>query len=211
MESDGRTQLRADAARNVTRITDAAYVVFAGRGAAGSMEDVAAEADVGIATVYRRFPRKVDLLRIVLYRRWDEVITPGLARAKDEFNPREAMRIALEVAVEFVANDRVMLSAAADAGLMTMDLAQRFGEPVGDVLRRGQRAGVFRTDLVDDDIARVVLMLFATLPTFDEGSDGWRRYLDLMLDVLTAQTTALAPPSPVHEHQPNLPPIEHAT
>jgi AcrR family transcriptional regulator len=175
------------------------------------MEDVAAEADVGIATVYRRFPRKVDLLRIVLHRRWDEVITPGLARATEEVNPREAMRIALEVAVQFVVNDRVMLSAAADAGLMTMDLAQRFGEPVGDVLLRGQRAGVFRADLVTEDIPRLVLMLFATLPTFDEGSAGWRRYLDLMLVALTTPGTSLAPPSPVHEHQPNLPPVEDAT
>jgi hypothetical protein len=46
-------------------------------------------------------------------------------------------------------------------------------------------------------------MLFATLPSFDLGSDGWRRYLDLVLDALSGQTTALTPPSPVHEHQPN--------
>jgi hypothetical protein len=88
---------------------------------------------------------------------------------------------------------------------MTMELAQQFGEPVGDVLARGQRAGVFRADLVWEDLPRLVLMLFATLPTFDGGSDGWRRYLDLMLDALTARTTALAPSSPVREHQPNLP------
>jgi AcrR family transcriptional regulator len=160
---------------------------------------------VGVATVYRRFPSKADLLRPVLQRRWDELIPPALARAQSEVDPREAMRIALEGAVRFVVNDRAMLAAAADAGLMTMELAQQFGEPVGDMLRRGQRAGVFRADLVTEDLQRVVLMLFATLPTFDGGSDGWRRYLDLMLDALTSQTTALAPPSPVHEHQPNLP------
>jgi len=35
-------------------------------------------------------------------------------------------------------------------------------------------------------------------------------YLDLVLDALTAQTTALTPPSPVHDHQPNLPAVKEA-
>jgi AcrR family transcriptional regulator len=205
MAARGAPRLRVDAARNVERITDAAYLAFSRSGSAGSMEDVAAEAGVGIATVYRRFPCKADLLRVVLYRRWDEVITPALVRAAEEPDPREAIRIALDGAVGFVLGDRAMLAAAADAGLMTMELGQRFGKPVADVLQRGRDAGVFRPDLVEEDIARVVLMLFATLPTFDHGSDGWRRYLDLLLDALTGQVTTLAPPSPVHEHQPNLP------
>ena len=50
--------LRADAARNVERIIDAAQRVFARAGSAAVMEDVAAEAGVGVATVYRRFPTK---------------------------------------------------------------------------------------------------------------------------------------------------------
>jgi AcrR family transcriptional regulator len=210
MATNNTQQLRTDAARNIERITEAAYVVFTGRGRAGSMEDVAAEAGVGIATVYRRFPRKLDLLRTVLYRRWDEVMTPALSRAGEELDACAAMRIALEGAVRFVVEDRAMLSAASDLGLMTMDLAERFVEPVGEVLRRGQRAGVFRADLVAEDIPRLVLMLFATLPSFDPESEGWRRYLDLMLDAITARATSLTPPSPVREHRPNLPAAQEA-
>jgi AcrR family transcriptional regulator len=197
------TELRADAARNVERIADAACVVFV-RDGGGSMEDVAAEAGVGVATVYRRFPRKTDLLRVVLSRRWEETMTPALSRAEAETDPREALRLAFDGAIRFVVDDGGMLSAASDAGLLNMDLAHRFVEPVGEVLRRGQREGIVRTDLVEDDVPRLVLMLFATLPSFDFGSDGWRRYLDLMLDALTARTTALAPPTPVHDHQPNI-------
>src|SRR5258705_397277 len=58
---------------------------------------------------------------------------------------------------------------------------------------------------VEDDIPRLALMLFATLRTFEPGSDGWRRYLDLMLDALAGDTTPLTPPSPLQEHVPNLP------
>jgi AcrR family transcriptional regulator len=198
----GALRLRADAARNVARIVDAAQVVFSTSGRAASMDDVAAAAGVGIATVYRRFPTKQDLLRTVLERRWDDVIDPALQRAEQEAEPREALQLALEGAVLFMTSDHVMVSAAADLGLMTMDLARRFCEPVAEILRRGQRDGTFRTDLVQDDIPRLVLMLFGTLPSFAPGSDGWRRYLGLMLDSLTAETTELAQPTPVHDHQP---------
>lgn len=73
-------RLRADAARNVERIVDAAHVVFSASGRVASMDDVAAAARVGVATVYRRFPTKQDLLRTVLERRWDELINSALAR-----------------------------------------------------------------------------------------------------------------------------------
>jgi AcrR family transcriptional regulator len=86
------------------------------------MQEIAAEAGVGIATVYRRFARKGDLLRTVLDRCWDKVITPALSHATEEVDPREAMRIAFEGALRFVVNDRAMLSAASEAGLMMMDL-----------------------------------------------------------------------------------------
>jgi AcrR family transcriptional regulator len=200
----GRKQLRADAARNVERIVAAAHVVFSTPGAAASMDDVAAAAGVGIATVYRRFPTKQDLLRTVLESRWDELIDSALRRAEQEAEPREALRLALEGAVLFMASDPVMVSTASALGLMTMDLARRFCDPVAEILRRGQRDGTFRTDLVQDDIPRLVLMLFGTLPSFAPGSDGWRRYLDLMLDSVSAKTktTELAPPTPVHDHQP---------
>jgi AcrR family transcriptional regulator len=198
----GPVKLRADAARNVGRIVEAADVVFATSGRAASMDDVAAAAGVGIATVYRRFPTKQDLLRTVLERRWDAVVDPALRRAEQEAEPREALRLALEGAVLFMTSDPLMVSAASDLGLMTMDLARRFCDPVAEILRRGQGDGTFRTDLVQDDIPRLVLMLFGTLPSFAPGSDGWRRYVDLMLDSVAAGTTELAPPTPVHDHHP---------
>jgi AcrR family transcriptional regulator len=170
------------------------------------MEQVAQAAGVGIATVYRRFPSRSDLLRGVLERRWEETIMPALRQATDERDAREGMRLALEGAIRFVADDRAMLSVASDLGLMTTDLAQRFCEPVAGILERGQRDGLFRPDLVPDDIPRFVSMLFGALGTVDPESDGWKRYLDLMLDLITATRSVLAPVTPVPEHQPVLPP-----
>jgi len=86
--------LRADAARNVERIIDAAQRVFARAGSAAVMEDVAAEAGVGVATVYRRFPTKEVLLRAVLDRSFDEFLG-ATSHAEHEADPRVAMHLAL--------------------------------------------------------------------------------------------------------------------
>jgi AcrR family transcriptional regulator len=196
--------LRADAARNVERIIDAAQRVFARAGSAAVMEDVAAEAGVGVATVYRRFPTKEVLLRAVLDRSFDEFLGTT-TQAQHEADPRVAMRLALTGAVAFLTEDPNTIAAATSSGLWTMDMAYRFCEPVGQIVRRGQKAGVFRRDLVPDDVPRIMLMLIGTLPSFYPESDGWRRYVDLILDMLTTSRTKLSAVSPVRDHRPPLP------
>ena len=57
--------MRADARDNRARILTAAEEVF-GRSPGASTDDVAKLADVGIATVFRHFPTKVELLEAVL-------------------------------------------------------------------------------------------------------------------------------------------------
>jgi hypothetical protein len=89
---------------------------------------------------------------------------------------------------------------------MTTELAKQFCEPVAGILEQGQRDGVFRPDLMPDDIPRFVSMLFGVLGTIDPESDGWERYVDLMLDLITATRSEVAPVTPVFEHQPVLPP-----
>jgi AcrR family transcriptional regulator len=202
-------QLRTDAVRNAARIVTSAQRVFTRLGPGAAMEDVAADAGVGVATVYRRFPSKEALLRVVLDRRFDDVVGGALERAEHESDARKAMRAALRGAVSFVADDANTMAAATNSGVMTMDLAHRFFAPVAAIVRRGQGDGVFRDDLVAEDVPRIVLMLVGTLPSFEDGSDGWSRYLDLIIDMLTADRSRLSPASPVRDHQP--PPLVYQT
>ena len=58
--------LRRDAELNLGRILVAARDVFAEEGFEASMESIAARADVGVGTLYRRFPNKADLLNAVV-------------------------------------------------------------------------------------------------------------------------------------------------
>ena len=58
--------LRRDAEVNLGRILVAARDVFAEQGYEASMEAIAARADVGVGTLYRRFPNKADLFDAVV-------------------------------------------------------------------------------------------------------------------------------------------------
>jgi len=57
--------LRRDAELNLARILEAARDVFAEHGYEASMEQIASRAEVGIGTLYRRFPNKADLCAAV--------------------------------------------------------------------------------------------------------------------------------------------------
>jgi AcrR family transcriptional regulator len=198
--------LRADAARNVQRIIDAAHVVFSRGGHSVPIEEIAAEAGVGLATLYRRFPHKEDLVKAVLTQRLAAALGPVLEQADREPDPRKALLFALAAGVSCAAQERGTLAAASSIGALTMDVAWQFVEPLRAVIRRGQETGVFRHDLVDEDIPRILLMILGTLPSFEPNSDGWRRYLELLMDAVAPTGTAspLPPPMPVRDHSPRL-------
>ena len=50
-----------------------------------------------------------------------------------------------------------------------------------------------RADVVPDDLPRIVVMLNSLLWTMDPGSEGWRRYVALMLDAITTEGHPLPP------------------
>ena len=60
-----RRPKRADARRNHDALLDAARDVFAQHGANASLEEIARRANVGIATLYRNFPTRRELLEAV--------------------------------------------------------------------------------------------------------------------------------------------------
>src|SRR4051812_30386220 len=60
------TALRTDAEKNRLAILRTARRVFAERGTGVRLDDIAREAGVGIATLYRRYPQRDDLVVAVL-------------------------------------------------------------------------------------------------------------------------------------------------
>jgi AcrR family transcriptional regulator len=60
--------MRADAQRNYDRLLEAAGLAFEEHGAAAALDDIARRAGVSIATLYRHFPTRQDLLEAVFLR-----------------------------------------------------------------------------------------------------------------------------------------------
>src|SRR5437588_10028121 len=65
--------LRADAARNLELILEAAEEAFAEKGQEACVADIAARAGVGQATIFRRFETKEDLIAAVFARKIGQI------------------------------------------------------------------------------------------------------------------------------------------
>jgi hypothetical protein len=61
-----------------------------------------------------------------------------------------------------------------------------------------RRAARVRTsDIVAEDLQRIIAMLHSVLPTMDTASDGWRRYVTFILNAMsTAEPRQAAPSEP---------------
>jgi AcrR family transcriptional regulator len=191
--------LRADAARNAARILRAAREVYGEQGPDAPIEAIARRAGVGERTLYRRFPTKGDLVRAALDQSIAEDLSPVIEQARAAENPLRGLTDLIEAATSLGAREHNILAAARNAGSLTADVSTELNEALGDLLRRAQEAGLVRADVVSDDLPRIVVMLNSVLWTMDLGSDGWRRYVALMLDAITTDDRRpLPPPTPLH-------------
>ena len=154
-----RRPLRADAQRNYDRLIRAARDVFTARGSEASMEEIAKTADVGVGTLYRHFPRRIDLVEAV-YR--EDVA--GLVSLADSVaataEPMDALRQWLDGFVRYAQAKRVFLTELHEAFEKDPDLALSLREQIraaaGVVLKRAQEAGVARDDIDAADLMQLV-------------------------------------------------------
>jgi AcrR family transcriptional regulator len=187
--------LRADAARNVERILRAARGVYAELGPEAPVDAVARRAGVGERTLYRRFPTKADLVRAALDQSIAEDLIPVIEEARDADDPLRGLSQLIEAAISLGAREHHLLNAAHRAGSLTPDISNSLDEALNDLVRRGQRIGRVRADLVADDIPRLIAMLYSVLSTMESNSDGWRRYVALILDAISISERKPLPPA----------------
>ena len=104
--SDGTAaqRLRSDAERNRERIIAAARTVFARDGLNASMASVARETGVGIATMFRHFPTKEELVAAVFADRMD-AYADAVATALDDPDPWDGLVGYVETACAMQAAD----------------------------------------------------------------------------------------------------------
>jgi len=191
--------LRVDAERNRGRIVDAAQAAFAERGLDVPLEDVAGRAGVGIATLYRRFPTRDDLIGACFERRLADY-AHAAEEALEAVDPWDGFCGYVARICSMQAADRglkdVLTRTFPTARILEEHRSRGYALSVR-VIERAQAAGRLRADFVPEDL---VLLLMANAGVVqgagDAAPDAWRRFLGLMLDGLRANGAGPLPPPP---------------
>lgn len=182
--------MRADARRNYERLVDAARKVFADQGASASMEAIARQAGVGVGTLYRHFPKRIDVVEAV-YREDVDVVVNAAERGLSELDPWDALEAWLRAFVEYAQNKRIFLNELHEAFEKNPDLKSASRERIADacnrVLVRAQRAGEAREDIDGEDLMQLVSPMCISPTLTREQAD---RLLPMVLDGLRSAPAA---------------------
>ena len=188
-DAEGRP-MRADARRNYERLVAAAKDVFAAEGGGASMEAVARKAEVGIGTLYRHFPKRIDLVEAVYSSDVDELIQAA-EDALSQLEPWPAVVAFLEAFVRYAQSKRTFLNELREAFEKNPDLKsanrERIDAVTDLVIRRAQEAGVVRTDVDGADVTQL-LGPMCTSPTMTREQGD--RLLPMILDGLRAENAS---------------------
>ncbi|MCX4765982.1 MULTISPECIES: TetR/AcrR family transcriptional regulator [Streptomyces] len=194
--------LRSDAERNRERIIAAARTVFARDGLNASMASVAREAGVGIATMFRRFPTKEELVDAVFSDRmgaYVDVVTVAL----EDPDPWNGFVGYIETACAMQAAD----SGFADVLTMTFPTAKvleerrnRAYEGMLVLIDRAKATGRLREDFDPSDLVLIHMANAGVVnATGDAAPDAWRRVVALFIQSLEAPARGPLPDSPGHD------------
>jgi AcrR family transcriptional regulator len=191
--------LRVDAERNRGRIVEAAQAEFAEKGLDVPLEDVADRAGVGIATLYRRFPTRNDLIAACFERRLAEYANAA-AEALEAPDAWEGFSHYVERICAMQAADRGLKDVLTRTFPAARDLEAhrtRSYELCVRMIERAKEAGSLRADFVPEDL---VLLLMANAGVVqgsgDAAPDAWRRFVALMLKAFRAEGAGPLPPAP---------------
>ena len=188
LEAEGGRPMRADARRNYERLVVAAREVFAREGGTASMEAIARGAGVGVGTLYRHFPTRLDVVEAV-YRTDVDTLTETAARVAEELEPWPAVVAFLEAFVRYAQGKRTFLNELHEAFERDPELRVRMLDRVQEasqlVIGRAQEAGAVRTDVDGKDVMQLVGPM-CTNATLTE--DQSMRLLGMILDGLRRTT-----------------------
>ncbi|MCU1601265.1 MAG: TetR/AcrR family transcriptional regulator [Frankiales bacterium] len=174
-------RLRADAARNGALVLDAAREVFAEQGLSAGIDDVAARAGVGKATVYRCWPTKDALVAAVTSVRVDE-FTARVVAARDEPDaPAAFARLMLDAAESCAGNKLLHEGLISETPALAAKRAQ-CRAAMQELIDGAIAAGGMRADLRSEDVTLLFNGATSQLKAAGETDPAvWRRYAGLVV------------------------------
>ena len=183
-------RLRADAQRSRARLLAAATEAFADKGADAPLEDIARRAGVGIGTLYRHFPTRLDLQAAVFTNQVDAVCSQADDLAAGTL-PAQAFAGWIRALAGYLVTKRglshaLIASLGKDSELMT-SCWTRMHDTADQLLKHAQQAGVVRPDVTSQELLRLV---HGIVITTEQSPDQADRLLSLMLDGVRARLEA---------------------
>jgi len=180
---------RRDSRANAERILVAVRELWSDH-PAPSMEEIAARAGVGVATLYRHFPNRAALEKAAFARIFADELLPLVEAARAEDADL------LEVAARFVEVISRYTPVLGEVGIshVTDEALDDLAEPFVELLRRGQADGVLRTDLEPVDIYWLLRMIVLGLNSPISSPSVRRRYVAMLLPSLSAGEHEPMPP-----------------
>jgi AcrR family transcriptional regulator len=180
-------QLRADARQNHARLITAATAAFAERGADAPLEDIARRAGVGIGTLYRHFPTRLDLQAAVFRSQVGAVCGEGEALLETAA-PEQAFAGWLRALGGYLVTKRGLSHALIEAVGIESELISScwvaMRETTERLLSNAQQAGVIRPDVDATDVMRLVHGVAVSTEKAPERAD---MLMSVMLDGLRAR------------------------
>lgn len=181
--SSSASSKRSDAQRNRNKILSAARTAFAKSDEAVSMAEVSRLAGVGMATLYRNFPSRLDLLEALYANEADVAFTPpASAHCAD---PGAAFRVWLRQFYTFAAGKKhvaaeLLAQLSRDSPIFddTKSRVIAIGRPLFEA---AMSAGQIREDVRLEQI----LEMLVSLSAIKGDSDYRETMLDIVLDGLT--------------------------
>lgn len=182
---DEQRPMRADARSNVDALLRAAMKVFAKSGVDAPMRVIAAEAGVGVGTLYRHFPKRSDLIKALIQREVD-ACAEAASTLSAAHAPGEALALWVQRLVDLVATKRGLgpaLHSGDPAYQALPDYVEgRLTPALRGLLDAAAAAGEIRAEVDAREL------LFASLRLAAPASDGQgaeaRRMLALFVDGL---------------------------
>jgi AcrR family transcriptional regulator len=179
-------KLRADARQNHARLVLAATEAFAEKGADAPLEDIARRAGVGIGTLYRHFPTRLDLQAAAFRNQVSAVCGQG-DELLNTAPPGQALDAWIRSLAGYLVTKRGLSHAlieavGADSELISVCwVAMR--ETTQRLLASAQQAGAIRADVDATDVMRLI---HGVTVSTEKAPERAGMLLSVMLDGLRA-------------------------
>ena len=188
--------MRVDAARNRDAIVEAAREVFAERGAEAPLDEIARRADVGIATLYRRFPTRQELVAAAFEPKMRAYVS-AVAAAVAETDPWSGFAGFVRAMCAMQAADAgfadvLSLSFPSSAAVDRRLRAATAG--LAALIERAKEAGRLREDFVLEDLVLVLMANAGVVNvTKEHAPAAWERLVCYLLDGFRAPAASELP------------------